>query len=116
MSGYAIYGLKGFGGIAIGGIVGLDIFFLAFISGASMNPARSLAPALLSGTLGNLWLYWSATFIGTSTIAFLLKKNSVSQREVECHQNTYQRQLVKILNANVIAISIDLDSKHKKRY
>jgi aquaporin Z len=30
-------GLKGFSGIAIGGIVGLDIFFLAFISGASMN-------------------------------------------------------------------------------
>jgi glycerol uptake facilitator-like aquaporin len=55
-------GLGGFGGIAIGGIVGLDIFFLAFISGASMNPARSLAPALLSGVLGNLWLYWSATF------------------------------------------------------
>ena len=58
-------GLRGFGGIAIGGIVGLDIFFLAFISGASMNPARSLAPALLSGVLGNLWLYWSATFVGT---------------------------------------------------
>jgi aquaporin Z len=38
-------GLRGFGGIAIGGIVGLDIFFLAFISGASMNPARSLALA-----------------------------------------------------------------------
>jgi aquaporin Z len=71
-------GLKGFGGIAIGGIVGLDIFFLAFISGASMNPARSLAPALLSGTLGNLWLYWSATFIGTSTIAFLLRKKFVN--------------------------------------
>ena len=42
-------GLKGFSGIAIGGIVRLDILFLAFISGASMNPARSLAPALLSG-------------------------------------------------------------------
>jgi aquaporin Z len=71
-------GLKGFGGIAIGGIVGLDIFFLAFISGASTNPARSLAPALLSCTLGNLWLYWSATFIGTSTIAFLLRKKFVN--------------------------------------
>ena len=44
-------GLKGFSGIAIGGIVGLDIFFFSFISGASMNPARSLAPALLSGLL-----------------------------------------------------------------
>src|SRR5919204_3534318 len=45
-------GLKGFSGIAIGGIVGLDIFFLSIISGASMNPARSLAPALLSGSMG----------------------------------------------------------------
>ena len=67
-------GLRGFGGIVIGGIVGLDIFFLAFISGASMNPARSLAPAILSGVLANLWLYWSATFIGTVIIAFLFRK------------------------------------------
>lgn len=67
-------GLRGFGGLVIGGMVGLDIFFLAFISGASMNPARSLAPALLSGVLGNLWLYWTATFIGSSTIAFVVRK------------------------------------------
>ena len=67
-------GLKGFGGIAIGGIVGLDILFLAFISGASMNPARSLAPALFSGVLTDIWLYWTATFIGTSLIAFLYRK------------------------------------------
>ncbi|MCE9617343.1 MAG: aquaporin [Nitrosarchaeum sp.] len=67
-------GLKGFGGIAIGGIVGLDIFFLAFISGASMNPARALAPALLSGVLDNLWLYWTAPYIGTIIIAFLFRK------------------------------------------
>jgi aquaporin Z len=66
-------GLRGFSGIAIGGIVGLDIFFFAFISGASMNPARSLAPALLSGVLGNLWLYWSATFVGTSIVAFIIR-------------------------------------------
>ena len=67
-------GLKGFGGIVIGSMVGLDIFFLAFISGASMNPARSLAPALMSGVLSNLWLYWSATFIGTSLIALIYRK------------------------------------------
>lgn len=67
-------GLRGFSGIAIGGIVGLDIYFLAFISGASMNPARSLAPALLSGSVGDLWLYWTATFIGTSVVAFTLRK------------------------------------------
>jgi aquaporin Z len=69
-------GLRGFGGLIIGGIVGLDIFFLAFISGASMNPARSLAPALLSGAFGNLWLYWTATFIGSSTIALLVRKRA----------------------------------------
>jgi len=67
-------GLKRFSGIAIGGIVGLDIFFLAFISGASMNPARSLAPALLSGVWADLWLYWTATFVGTSVIALIYRK------------------------------------------
>lgn len=65
--------LRGFGGIAIGGIVGLDIFFLAFVSGASMNPARALAPALLSGVIANLWLYWTATFVGTASVAFLVR-------------------------------------------
>jgi aquaporin Z len=69
-------GLRGLGGLAIGGMVGLDIFFLAFISGASMNPARSLAPALLSGVLGNVWLYWTATFIGSSAVAILVSKKS----------------------------------------
>ncbi len=67
-------GLRGYGGLVIGGIVGLDIFFLGSISGASMNPARSLAPALTSGVLDNLWLYWSATFIGTSIVALLVRK------------------------------------------
>ena len=67
-------GLRGFGGIVIGGIVGFDIVFLAFISGASMNPARSLAPALFSGVLANLWLYWTATFVGTSIIATMFRK------------------------------------------
>ena len=72
-------GLKGFSGIAIGGIVGLDIFFFSFISGASMNPARSLAPALISGSVGDLWLYWSATFVGTSIVAFVLRRKFVSK-------------------------------------
>ncbi|MDE1725941.1 MAG: aquaporin [Thaumarchaeota archaeon] len=65
--------LKGFSGIAIGGIIGLDIFFLAFISGASMNPARSLAPALLSGYLNDLWLYLTATFVGSGIAACIYR-------------------------------------------
>ncbi|MGI0027682.1 MAG: MIP/aquaporin family protein [Nitrosopumilaceae archaeon] len=67
-------GLRGFSGIAIGGIIGLDIFFLSFISGASMNPARSLAPALVSGYLDDLWLYWTATFVGSSMVGFIYRK------------------------------------------
>lgn len=51
-------GLGDYGGIVINGILGLEVFFLGFISGASMNPARSLAHALLSGVPANLWLYW----------------------------------------------------------
>jgi aquaporin Z len=72
-------GLKGFSGIAIGAIVGLDIFFLSFISGASMNPARSLAPALLSGSTLDLWLYWSATFVGTTLVALVLRRKFTNQ-------------------------------------
>ncbi len=79
---YVVYtkGLRGFSGVAIGGIVGLDILFLAFISGASMNPARALAPALLSGELSNLWLYWTAPFVGTIIIAFLFRNKFQAQR------------------------------------
>ncbi|MDH3677365.1 MAG: aquaporin [Nitrosopumilus sp.] len=76
-------GLKGFSGIAIGGIVGLDIFFLAFISGASMNPARALAPALLSGVIDNLWLYWSAPYVGTIIVAFLFRGKLLNHRKQE---------------------------------
>ena len=79
---YVVYtkGMKGFSGVAIGGIVGLDILFLAFISGASMNPARALAPALLSGELSNLWLYWTAPFVGTTIVAFLFRNKFQAQR------------------------------------
>jgi aquaporin Z len=79
---YVVYtkGLRGFSGVAIGGIVGLDILFLAFISGASMNPARALAPALLSGTFSDLWLYWTAPFVGTIIVAFLFRGKFQAQR------------------------------------
>lgn len=70
-------GLKGFGGVAIGAMIGMDIFFLSFISGASMNPARSLAPALVSGYLNDLWLYWTATFMGTGIVASIYRRKFV---------------------------------------
>ncbi len=81
---YVVYtkGLKGFSGVAIGGMVALDILFLAFISGASMNPARALAPALLSGTFDHLWLYWTAPFVGTTAVAILFRGKFRAQRTV----------------------------------
>ena len=66
-------GLRGFGSIVIGAMVGLDIFFFAFVSGASMNPARSLAPAIVSGYLNDLWLYLTAPFIGSTIAATIYK-------------------------------------------
>lgn len=51
-------------GLAIGVTVLLEAAFAGPITGASMNPARSLAPALFSGNLQSLWVYLSAPVIG----------------------------------------------------
>jgi aquaporin NIP len=52
--------------IAIGGTIALDAMFGGPISGASMNPMRSLGPALVSGDLHAIWLYILAPVVGTS--------------------------------------------------
>ncbi len=52
-------------GVAIGGTIALEALVGGPLTGASMNPARSLAPALLSGHLEHLWIYLTAPILGT---------------------------------------------------
>ncbi len=51
-------------GIAVGAVIGLEALFAGPVSGASMNPARSLAPALVSARLDSLWIYLTAPVLG----------------------------------------------------
>lgn len=56
--------------IAIGATVGLDVLLGGSVSGGSMNPARSLGPALVSGQLNDLWIYLIAPPLGALMGAF----------------------------------------------
>ena len=66
-------GHHGPGWAAVGAVIGLDIFFFHSISGASMNPIRSIASAVSSGYINDLWLYLTAPFVGSSIVAFVYK-------------------------------------------
>ena len=59
--------------LAIGGTVGLEALFAGPISGASMNPARSLAPALVGGTGASLWLYIVGPALGAIAGAWMYR-------------------------------------------
>ena len=72
-------------GVAIGGIVALDVLFFGEVSGASMNPIRSLAPAIISGTSGDLWLYWTTPFIGTILVAVVYNLLSRRTKSINTH-------------------------------
>jgi len=53
-------------GIAIGGVIAFEALVGGPVSGASMNPARSLAPAVVGGTLNDLWIYLVAPVLGAT--------------------------------------------------
>jgi len=62
-----------FAGIAIGSVVGLEAMFAGPICGASMNPARSLAPAIVSGNVSQVWIYLIAPVLGALRAVFVGK-------------------------------------------
>jgi aquaporin Z len=69
-----VKGLNKCTGLAIGAMVALDVYFLGPISGASMNPIRSLSPAVVTGIPDDLWLYWTAPFIGAAIVGVIYRK------------------------------------------
>jgi aquaporin NIP len=67
-------------GVAIGAVIALEAMFAGPISGASMNPARSLGPALVSGRIESIWIYLFAPPLG----ALLAVAGCVCVREPGC--------------------------------
>jgi aquaporin Z len=67
-------------GIAIGAVIALEAMFAGPICGASMNPARSLAPALVSGKLASVWIYVAGPMLG----ALLAIPACCAVRERDC--------------------------------
>ena len=70
-------------GIVIGSVVGLEAMFAGPISGASMNPARSFAPALVSGHMEHLWIYFVSTRLGATLAVPVYKYLQASELEIK---------------------------------
>ena len=73
-------------GIAIGGVVLLEAMFAGPITNASMNPARSIAPAIVSGNLQHLWMYTTAPILGAllAVVSCKLVKDENCCNNEEC--------------------------------
>lgn len=84
--GSAVHGkaIKSFAGLAIGLTVGLEAMFAGPITMASMNPARSFGPALVSGNLETVWLYIVATILGALLAGLVFMKAIKCRTPEEC--------------------------------
>ncbi len=67
--------------VAIGGCVALGALVGVPVSGASMNPARSLGPALVSGDLSHIWVYLAGPLLGSVVAAALYRWLRTGQEE-----------------------------------
>jgi aquaporin NIP len=60
-----------FAGLAIGSVILMEAMFAGPVTGASMNPARSVAPAVISGNTAHLWIYIAAPIAGALAAVML---------------------------------------------
>ncbi len=72
----------GFAGLAIGLTVGVEAAFMGPITGASMNPARSLGPALVAGIWQHHWVYWVAPILGAQLAVIVYRQLSHGFRDI----------------------------------
>ncbi|MEP0753272.1 aquaporin [Trichocoleus sp. DQ-A2] len=73
----------GFAGLAIGLTVGLEAAFMGPITGASMNPVRSLGPALVGGIWQHHWVYWVAPILGAQLAVLIYSQLSNGFRDIK---------------------------------
>ncbi|WP_225912484.1 MIP/aquaporin family protein [Nostoc flagelliforme] len=73
----------GFAGLAIGLTVGMEAAFMGPITGASMNPARSLGPALVGGIWQHHWVYWVAPILGAQLAVIVYRQLSNGFRDFQ---------------------------------
>lgn len=72
----------GFAGLAIGLTVGLEAAFMGPITGASVNPARSLGPAVVAGIWQHHWVYWVAPILGAQLAVAVYRQLSHGFRDM----------------------------------
>ncbi|KAH9675534.1 putative aquaporin NIP4-1 [Citrus sinensis] len=77
-----------FGGVAVGMTIMLNVFVAGPISGASMNPARSIGPAIVKHKFRGIWLYIIGPVIGTVTGGFAYNLIKIHRQANQLHINS----------------------------
>ncbi|KAG9158046.1 hypothetical protein Leryth_000196 [Lithospermum erythrorhizon] len=90
--------IKEISGIAIGATVSIDILFAGPITGASMNPARSLGPAIISGNYRGLWIYMVGPISGALGGAWVYKFTRPTYKPNKIFNN--QRENMEVVTAS----------------
>jgi aquaporin Z len=74
-------------GVAVGAVIALEAMFAGPVCGASMNPARSLAPAVVSGRVAELWIYLVAPVMGAALGVALFQQLTPPVATPQSHTN-----------------------------